>query len=48
MEELDRNRRIKHDALISQLTAMNRYLFKNYQTRRSVPVGGVYSLAPKP
>ena len=45
--EMDRNRRIKHEALISQLKIFNRYLFRNYQAGCEVPVGGIYSLPPE-
>ncbi|MEM2956573.1 MAG: DUF3232 domain-containing protein [Candidatus Pacearchaeota archaeon] len=41
---LDRTRRIYHESLISNLTIMNRYLFKNYT---QTPVGGIYSFDPE-
>ncbi|MFH1682803.1 MAG: DUF3232 domain-containing protein [Candidatus Woesearchaeota archaeon] len=47
IQELDQSRRIKHDAFISQLRIMNRYLFKSYEAGEEVPYGGVYSLAPQ-
>lgn len=40
----DSRRRIKHEALISNLNALNRYLFRNYEG--VAPVGGIYSLEP--
>ena len=46
LQELDKARKISHDALIAQLRATNRYLFKNYQAGEEVPYGGVYSLSP--
>ncbi len=46
MTALDRSRRISHDALISQLTILNRYLFKNYEAGEEIPIGGIYSLPP--
>lgn len=44
IEELDKNRRIIHDALISKLYALNRYLFKTY---KEIPISGIYSLDPE-
>ena len=43
---LDEVRGIKHNALISQLKILNRYLFKTY-TAEIIPFGGVYSLDPE-
>ncbi|MBU0456541.1 MAG: DUF3232 domain-containing protein [Nanoarchaeota archaeon] len=45
--ELDHLRRIKHEALISQLNITNRYLFKNYEVDNDIPAGRVYSLPPE-
>jgi len=44
-EELGNTRKIYHNALISNLHAMNRYLFQNYDGK--VPVGGIYSKSPE-
>lgn len=41
---IDLRKKIKHDALISQLTIVNRYLFNNYSPEEEIPFGGVYSL----
>lgn len=49
MEEfrrLDRLRKIKHDALISQLVIVNRYLFKTKILNGKIPFGGIFSLDP--
>jgi hypothetical protein len=43
-ERLDGNRRISHNALISDLRIANRYLFKTFG--KAIPVGGVYSAEP--
>lgn len=45
-EERDTNRRISHEALMSSLTAVNRYLFTNYEPGTDVPYGGACSLDP--
>lgn len=45
-ESQDQLRRIKHDALIAQLRAINRYLFKEY-TNEIIPIGGIFSLDPR-
>ncbi len=42
--ELDFNKRIAHEALLSKLNSFNRYLFNNY--REDAPIGGIYSLEP--
>jgi hypothetical protein len=44
MAEMDLNKRINHDALISKLNSFNRYLFNTYPD--SVPIGGIYTLEP--
>ncbi len=43
-EELGNTRRIYHNALISNLHVLNRYLFQNYEG--DVPTGGIYSKSP--
>jgi len=43
---LDILRRIKHNALISQLVIVNRYLFKINSLKNKVPIGGIFSLDP--
>lgn len=43
ISELDKSRRIHHEALVSTLNVLNRYLFKNYKGK--IPAGGIYSLA---
>lgn len=43
---LDKARRLSHEALISQLRIVNRYLFQNYEAGTEVPIGGIYSLEP--
>jgi hypothetical protein len=40
LSELDRSRKIKHDALISDLNIINRYLFKKYG--KEIPEGGLF------
>ncbi len=45
LENLDRVRKISHDALISQVKIVNRYLFKNY--KKDTPIGGIYSANPE-
>lgn len=42
--ELDSNKRIAHEALLSKLNSFNRYLFNNYEEDTSI--GGIYSLEP--
>lgn len=42
--ELDRQRKLAHDALISSLYSFNRYILKEYGDE--CPVGGIYSLDP--
>lgn len=42
-EVLDKNRKLAHEALISDLHIFNRYLLKNYE---DVPTGGIYSKDP--
>ena len=43
----DYNRKMSHEAVISQLTAMNRFLFRNYEAGEEIPYGGVFSLNPQ-
>lgn len=43
-EVLDKNRKLAHEALISDLHIFNRYLLKNYQ---DAPIGGLYSKSPE-
>ena len=43
--ELDKNRRIRHESLISKLFAFNRYLFTKYD--KLIPLGGIFSLSPE-
>ncbi len=38
-------RKIKHNAMMSQLKIVNRYLFKKYE-KGTVPIGGLYTLDP--
>ncbi len=45
-QERDMNRRISYEALMSNLTAFNRYLFENYEPGAEVPYGGACSLDP--
>lgn len=45
IEELDKNRRIFHESLISKLLSFNRYLFKKYDDK--IPVGGIFTLDPE-
>ena len=42
-EVLDKNRKLAHEALISDLHIFNRYLLKNYE---DAPIGGLYSKSP--
>ena len=42
-ENLDRNRKLAHDALISQLIIVNRYI----SSKKDIPLGGIYSLDPR-
>jgi len=44
-ESLDSERRIYHNALISRLSALNRYLFNEFPDE--IPAGGIYSLDPE-
>lgn len=44
INSFDSRRRMKHEALISNLNALNRYLFRNYEG--VAPIGGIYSLEP--
>lgn len=44
IEELDKNRRIYHDSLITKLHVFNRLLFKKYDDK--IPIGGIFSLDP--
>ncbi len=44
-KRLDDIRKIAHNALISQLKIVNRYLFKNYG--KAILPGGIYSLKPE-
>lgn len=44
-ETLDRNRRMAHEALISNLHIFNRYVIKEFG--KDVPVGGVFSKDPE-
>ncbi len=46
LSEHDAARRRAHDALISQLTIVNRNLFQDEFLEGEVPVGGIYSLDP--
>lgn len=41
--DLDRKRRLAHNALISSLEGLNRYCLKTFD---ECPIGGIYSLAP--
>ncbi len=41
---MDKNKRLAHNALISQLTIVNRYLFKHENLKGKIPVGGIFSL----
>lgn len=43
-EVLDKNRKLAHEALISDLHIFNRYLLKNYE---DAPIGGLYSKSPE-
>lgn len=43
-EQLDRRRSQAHEALISTLTACNRYLFENFEG--NIPVGGICTADP--
>ncbi len=40
---LDELRTILHNALISQIKILNRYLFKNYKVNEQIPLGGIYT-----
>jgi hypothetical protein len=42
---LDFEKRYAHEALISNLNVLNRYLFNKYEGK--VPQGGIYSLPPE-
>jgi hypothetical protein len=44
--ELDLSRRLAHNALIDQLTIVNRNLFKDPELKNKIPIGGIYSLNP--
>lgn len=44
-ENLDQNRHMAHNALLSDLHILNRYLFKEFG--KQVPVGGIFSESPE-
>ncbi len=44
-ENLDKNRRYAHEALISDLHIFNRYAIKEFG--EDIPVGGIYSKSPE-
>ena len=46
IKNFDQRKRISHEALISQLAIVNRYVFKNNNLKGRVPIGGIYSLDP--
>ena len=46
ISNLDNLRRRAHDALISQLKIVNRYLFLNKKLKNKILPGGIYSLDP--
>ena len=45
-KSIDERKRLSHNALISQLSIVNRYLFKHPVIENRVPIGGIYSLDP--
>lgn len=47
VSNMDRNRKIAHNVLMSQLTIVNRYLFKHEKLQGKIPLGGIYSLEPQ-
>jgi len=43
--QIDHLRKLKHEALLSQLQIVNRYLFRS-EGKEDIPAGGIYSFDP--
>ena len=43
---IDQRKRLTHEALISQLNIVNRYLFRNKEELGEIPPGGIFSRDP--
>lgn len=43
LENIDKNRRLLHNALMSQLMIVNRTLFKDGDIKDKIPIGGMFS-----